>query len=79
MVKQIFSFIKWQIRRWNFEDYLWSLGFVLLSVGFIVDQRIAIVGSFIICGILFKMLVCGQWDKWKEERKQLLETIKDSK
>jgi hypothetical protein len=79
MVKQIFSFVRWQVARFTWSDYLWFLACGMVGFGWEQKGLVFFLGMFLIFVILFSSLVGSQWERWKEERKQLLETIKDSK
>ena len=79
MVKQILSFLRWQLARFKWDDYLWFIGCGMVGWGFSKNDLVMYLGIAIITGILLSSMIKSQWQRWKEERKELLETIKDSK
>lgn len=79
MVKQIFAFLRWQFARFKWHDYVWFLGSGMIGAGWETKGALFYSGVFMLLCLAFGAMVKSQWRSWKEERKELFETIKDSK
>lgn len=79
MVKQVFSFLRWQVSRFKWSDYLWFSAWVAVAADWETKGIVFFIGITAILTMTFGYLLGVQWSRWKEERKQLLSTIKDSK
>lgn len=77
MVKQIFAFLRWQFSRWTWADYLWMTGAFMIGAGYNGNQTVFIVGVVIAMSMVFGALIKAQWQSWKRERQELLDTIKN--
>jgi protein-S-isoprenylcysteine O-methyltransferase Ste14 len=85
-MKEIFGFIGWQWRKWE----LWQKIFIVsmtVFVGAVLlpnPYDVYVVGTlmFVMLGWTFKWAVWdnvqANWQKYKQERNQLLQIIKDS-
>ncbi len=78
-VGEIFDFIKWQIRKWKWHDYLWMSACFMVSFDFEKKGTVFMTGMSIALVMFFGMLVKWQWESWKRERMELLKSIKDGK
>lgn len=78
-LKEVFDFVKWQIRKWKWHDYLWMSACFMVSFDFEKKGTMFMTGMSLALVMFFGMLVKWQWDSWKRERRELLETIKESK
>lgn len=79
MVKQIFSFLRWQINKFTWVDYTWFLGAGMIGAGWESKGVVFYLGLLVVWTIVVGGLVKMQWLRWKDERKELLDTIKNSK
>lgn len=79
MVKDIWSFIKWQVSRFKFDDYLWFIGFGLIGAGIADNKDLIYIGIFVVSTGMICSMVKSQWSRWKEERRELIEKIKGAK
>lgn len=76
-MKEFFKFIKWQVSKWKWHDYLWFLGCGLVGAGF-HNPQLLMAGAIIVFTMIFSYMVKTQWNRYKEERNKLFDTIKDS-
>ena len=79
MVKQILSFLRWQFSKLEWHDYVWFLGAGMIGAGWESKGLLFYAGLLIVWFMIVGGLVKMQWQRWKVERKELLETIRDSK
>lgn len=79
MVKKIWAFIRWNFSRMKWHDYAWILGCGMVGAGWETEGAVFYGGVLIMLSIIFGGLIKLQWDRWKAEREDLFETIKDSK
>lgn len=77
MVKQILSFIRWQFSRWTWADYLWMTGAFMIGAGYNGNQTVFLIGVIIAASMIFGAVIKSQWQSWKRERQDLLNTIKN--
>jgi hypothetical protein len=77
--KEVFDFIKWQVRKWRWHDYLWMSACFMVSFDFEKKGTVFMIGMSIGLIMFLGMLVKWQWDSWKRERNDLLQSIKDGK
>jgi hypothetical protein len=86
MMKEILGFIAWQWRKWE----LWQRIFIVSMIVFVgaillpdpYDVYVVLALMFVMLGWTFKWAVWdnvhANWQKYKQERNQLLQIIKDS-
>lgn len=79
MVKQVLSFIRWQFLRIKWHDYLWTAAVLMTVVGWNENGVLVIVGLSTMIAMMFGFLFKVQWQRWKSERKDLFNSIKNSK
>ncbi len=78
-LKEILSFLKWQIRQWKWHDYLWFAACFMVSFDFENKGTVFVIGITIAVIMILSTLTKWQWNNWKREREELLKTIKDGK
>ena len=76
-MKEALNFIKWQISKWKWHDYLWFTGCGLVGAGF-NNPKLMVAGVSIVFAMVLSYMVKMQWQKYKEERNKLFKTIKES-
>lgn len=79
MVKEVADFLRWQAKRLEWDDYTWAVGCFLIGAGINDNKSMLLAGAFVLFGTIIASLIRMQWRRWKSERKELLETIRDSK
>jgi hypothetical protein len=78
-MKQVLAFIRWNFNRMKWHDYLWMLGCGLTGAGYVGEHdAMFYIGGLIIVSMCFGALIKFQWLRWKMEREELLNTIKNS-
>lgn len=77
-MKNIISFIKWQFSKYKPIDYLWFLAAALIGAGINSLNVLFHIGMAMFLLLSIVALVKMQWQSWKEERRNLLNSIKDS-
>jgi len=75
----VWHFIKWQVSKWTLTDYLWFLACGLIGGGLEKRETVFYAGVTLAMIMVMYGLLKIQWDQWKRERKDLLETIKGDK
>jgi hypothetical protein len=78
MVKQIFAFIRWNFSRMKWHDYVWIIACGMIGAGWDEKGLLFITGGLVALTMIFGALIKLQWLRWKLEREELLNTIKDS-
>lgn len=78
-IREVLSFIKWQIRQWKWHDYLWFTACGMIGADFADKGNVFFAGVFIALVMMLGTMFKWQWDSWKREREDLLKTIKDGK
>ncbi len=78
-ILEIKDFLKWQVRRWTWDDYAWMFAAFCIGAGFADRGTIFYLGVGIILLMMIFTLVNWQWSSWKRERAELLKTIKEGK
>lgn len=79
MVDQILAFLRWQFSRFRWYDYGWMSGSLMLGLGYNHNETLFILGLLILFFTILGALISIQWNCWKRERKNLLDTIKSEK
>lgn len=77
-MKEIFNFILWQLKKWKWTDYLWFTGCGMMGIGWQGNEYVFIVGTTIVLIMMFGALISMQWERYKRDRNQLFDTIKNS-
>jgi len=78
-LREVKDFLKWQVRRWEWQDYVWMIAFFCIGAGAADRNTVFYLGVFVVMLMMIYNLFKWQWDTWRRERKELLETIKDGK
>lgn len=85
-MKEVFKFIAWQWRKWEFWQKCFILTAPLMGASVTApkpwDQYLAVLPMLVVFGFMCKWWiwdgVVRSWNSYKEDRNQLLTTIKNS-
>jgi hypothetical protein len=78
-MKQVLAFIRWNFSNLKWHDYLWMISCGMVGAGWNSEGLLFFSGLAIMLAMAIGGLITLQWRRWKMEREQLLDTIKDSK
>ena len=78
-MKEILSFVRWQLKKWKWHDYLWFIGTLMVGFGWKDEGVVFFLGCFICFSIIFGYVIGIQWDAYKRDRNKMFDTIKDGK
>lgn len=85
-MKEYLRFIKWYWQSFDTFQKFWTIGFAFILIGLIMPTPISLVlqaiGMIIFISVLSKIIIWDgikeNWKNYKESKKTLFETIKNS-
>jgi ABC-type nickel/cobalt efflux system permease component RcnA len=87
-MKEVIGFLRWQISKYKFSDWVWFVGCGLIGSGLAASEAetsktMLIAGGALLLTLMLKWMIWdttrSQWDRYKREKANLFKTIKEGK
>lgn len=86
-MKEVWAFLRWQAARFNTGDWIWFVGCGFIGAGISASPERAptlyTIGGLVMASLFVKWFIWdtarSQWDRYKREKAELFNTIKEGK